>query len=89
VVSPAAGGELFVLVDTADALWPAGGDVVLPLAPTMDCIVNVKDVGGTASTKPIDIQGNGRMIEGVATLPLDVDGACYRLFFDGVAWWVV
>lgn len=89
VVAPPIGQEFFVLVDTSSILWPIGGDVVLPAAPNPNTLINVKDVGGNAAVKSIDIQGNGILIEGVATLPVTVNGANFRLFFDGVAWWIV
>lgn len=88
VIAPAAGEERFILVDTANVLWPSGGDVILPAVPNANSIVNVKDTGGNAAVKRIDIQGNGLLVEGVATLPLDVNGASWRLFFDGTAWWI-
>ncbi len=89
VVAPGIGEEFFVLVDTASGLWTPGGDVVMPAVPNPNTLITVKDVGGNAAAAPIDIQGNGLLIEGIAMLPLNVDGESFRLFFDGVAWWIV
>jgi hypothetical protein len=89
VPAPGAGAEIFVLVDTLAGTWTDGGDVVLPAVPVANSIINVKDIGGNAQVKTIDIQGNGFLIEGVATLTLEVNGASFRLFFDGTAYWIV
>jgi hypothetical protein len=89
VPAATAGDEHFVLVDTLAVTWTDGGNVVLPAVPAANSIINVKDIGSNAQVKTINIQGNGFLIEGVATLPLEVNGASFRLFFDGTAYWIV
>jgi hypothetical protein len=87
VVAPPTNGELFVEVDTV----AIGGvsSIVLPAVPSSNSIVNVKDITGSASVNIITIDGNGNLIDGLATLPINSNYGSYRLLWNGSQWRIV
>jgi hypothetical protein len=88
VGNPGAGVEHFVFVNTSDAGWNAGDDILYPPTPSINAIINVKDIGD-ASAKSIDVVGNGNNIDGVATFSIGTQFGHLRTIYDGTQWRVV
>lgn len=79
---------------TAGEMWLADSSVArtrtLPLTPSTDDEIIVKDDTGTAATNNITIGRNGSTILGAAEdLIVDVDYAMVRLKYNGTTWKVV
>ncbi len=60
--------------------------VLFPANPDDGDGIAVEDVGGAASSANITIDGNGRLIDGAATLVLDEDGIVAAFVFDAGQW---
>lgn len=58
----------------------------LPAAPTANNYVVIKDKKGDAGTFNITIQGNGKLIDGVASILINGNNQAYTLKYDGAAW---
>lgn len=58
----------------------------LPAAPTANNYVVIKDKKGDAATNNITIQGNGKLIDGVASILINGNNQAYTLKYDGAAW---
>lgn len=60
--------------------------ITLEAAPTALRILIIKDQSGTATATPITISGNGKNINGSATLSLDQSYASFNLYYNGTNW---
>lgn len=60
--------------------------ITLPAAPVSSRLLVVKDESGTATATPITLNGNGKNINGNATLSLDQNYASFNLYYNGTAW---
>lgn len=58
----------------------------LPANPTANNYVVIKDKKGDAGTFNITIQGNGKLIDGVASILINGNNQAYTLKYDGAAW---
>ena len=58
----------------------------LPANPTANNYVVIKDKKGDAATNNITIQGNGKLIDGVASILINGNNQAYTLKYDGAAW---
>ena len=58
----------------------------LPAAPTANNYIVIKDKKGDAGTFNITIQGNGKLIDGVASILINGNNQAYALKYDGAAW---
>lgn len=58
----------------------------LPANPTANNYVVVKDKKGDAATNNITISGNGKLIDGVASILINGNNQAYTLKYDGSAW---
>lgn len=58
----------------------------LPAAPTANNYVVIKDKKGDAATNNITISGNGKLIDGVASILINGNNQAYTLKYDGAAW---
>lgn len=58
----------------------------LPAVPTANNYVVIKDKKGDAGTFNITIQGNGKLIDGVASILINGNNQAYTLKYDGAAW---
>lgn len=94
-VIPATTGDVTLVNDgTNHVIAPVGPDggtpapytVTLPAAPVTNGKFTVKDKAGTAATHNITIAGNGKMIDGLATLVLAIDTAAATMIYDGTEW---
>jgi hypothetical protein len=83
----ARGLELLILVDTSNISWLNGSIITLPIYPASNSIINIKDKGGQASTKRIDILGNSYNIDSLNYDSININYGARRLFFDGTRWY--
>lgn len=79
-------GYLLVMVDTADVGWSPSDVLTLPASPTAGFRVLVKDSTGAAGTKPIVIDGNGKLIDGGSNYTLSIAYAAVDLIYNGTSW---
>lgn len=77
-----------------DSVWVGltgdkGGSVLLPapqgLLPGLSIVV--KDQGGEAHRRPIEIGGNGAKIDGQPSAGISANYGSMRLRYDGTSWW--
>jgi len=60
--------------------------ILLPATPTAGQTVTIKDMLGNASTYPIVVAGNGKTIEGAASLVINYNYSWLDLIYTGVQW---
>ncbi len=61
----------------------------LPANPTANNYVVIKDKKGDAATNNITISGNGKLIDGVSSILINVNNQAYTLKYDGAAWNII
>jgi hypothetical protein len=81
--------EQLILVNTASTNWGDGYDITLPSSPTTNSVITIKDKGGQAVSKTIDILGNGYNIDGISSNTINTNYGCRKLFFDGLEWLII
>lgn len=75
--------KLFYYVNASDS---TAKTINLNATPTSWDEVYIKDKKGDATTNVITIQGNGKNIDGVASIPLNRNNQGYLLKYDGTQW---
>jgi hypothetical protein len=63
--------------------------VDLPPFPAAGRKISVKDKARTAAARNITINGNGKNIDGAATLVMNVNGQSVHLVYDGAEWAII
>lgn len=61
-------------------------DITLPLIPEEHKEYTVKDKSGAASTFPITVKGNGKLIDGLSTLLISSNYGSVDFIYDGTDW---
>lgn len=80
----------YVFVDTSNASWSNGDDITLPaIIPVAGTKVFIKDIGGQALTKNIDVVGNGQTIDGAISYTLNTNYESLTLVSDGNNWSII
>ena len=68
---------------------PGPSKVTLPASPAQGKIYIIKDGTGDAMTNNIEVDGNGKLIDGLSKLVLAQDFVSVTLIYNGTAWNIV
>lgn len=79
-------GTLYYFVNASDS---TAKTINLPLTPTFNNLVIIKDKKGDAATNNITISGNGKLIDGVASITINKANQAYTLKYDGTDWNII
>lgn len=63
--------------------------ITLPSSPTSNQVLWIADEGSAAASNNITVAGNGKTIDGAASLTLAKNGAAIQLRFNGTAWFLI
>lgn len=75
------------LIKADTSLAVGAFSLTLPATPTFGQIVEVVDIGASASTKNVTIARNGKTIDGAASdVVIDTNGGSKRLYYNGSGW---